>query len=150
MKALKKNELYRQILDNLREKEGCIRPESVVKLAKDPKHPMHKLFEWDDKKAGCQYRVYQARLLINRITIDMIDVSADAYELFVPVTTTGSRKRGYYSVNEIMNNDEMRKQVLMQALNLAKYWMEKYKQYKELRGIINPRRIKQLEATLKN
>ena len=147
---IKKNELYRNILDELRVKEGCIKPESVVEIAKDPNHPMHKLFEWDDSVAGYQYRVYQARLIINRITVDLIDVSTDAYEMFVPVTATNSRKRGYYSVSEIMSDEEMRKQVLQQALSLARYWMDKYKQYSELKGIFNSKKIRQIEASLKN
>lgn len=44
-------------------------PESVVKAASSPRHPLHPCFEWDDEKAGEQYRLHQARNLIRCVQV---------------------------------------------------------------------------------
>jgi hypothetical protein len=40
-----------------------VTPKEILEKAKDPKSPLHKYFEWDNSKAGEQYRIYQARHL---------------------------------------------------------------------------------------
>jgi hypothetical protein len=43
---------------------GVLKPKDVVETARDPENVLHPRFEWDDEKAGEQYRLLQARQLI--------------------------------------------------------------------------------------
>lgn len=48
-------------------------PEELVKAAKSPKSPIHTLFEWDNNSAAKEYRLIQARTMINSIQIEVKD-----------------------------------------------------------------------------
>jgi len=144
---MKKKDLYREELEKIRVRDGMIRPEVVVEDARAKDHPMHSAFEWDNKKCGEYWRVHQARMLINTIMVEVMDVGMSAYEVVIPVEDKG--RKGYYSVEQIMSDDELRKQVLRNALKLIKYWRGKYMQYKELEGIINEKKLQEVEDTVK-
>jgi len=51
-------------------------PEDIVDEAADPKSPLHRYFMWDDRQAGHQYRLEQARYYLRVIVIEREDVSA--------------------------------------------------------------------------
>lgn len=53
----------------IREKRGALTPAAVVEEAKDPQHPLHSRFEWDDSIAGDAYRRQQAHELIRSVRI---------------------------------------------------------------------------------
>lgn len=53
------------VLDRL-DSEDRLTAEVVVKEAEDPLSPLHSKFEWDNKEAGIQYRLEQARRLLRR------------------------------------------------------------------------------------
>jgi len=55
------NELYRQ--------SGQVQPSSLVEAARDPESPAHAAFQWDDTKAGAEYRLIQARTWIRKVHI---------------------------------------------------------------------------------
>ncbi len=46
---------------------GEVKPLDLVKDAKKISSPLHYLFEWDDFKAGHNYRIKQAQFMINHI-----------------------------------------------------------------------------------
>lgn len=50
---------------SLADKDGNIPPKRVLEDAKNPKSPLHKYIEWDDRKAAFLYRLNQARELIS-------------------------------------------------------------------------------------
>lgn len=55
----------RKILDGIAEQHsGHITAELVVELAKNPNHPLHNEFEWNDAVAAYQYRLAQARRML--------------------------------------------------------------------------------------
>lgn len=49
--------------------EKRLEPKRVVDAARDPSHPLHKYFEWDDSVAAEQHREYQARRLIQGVSL---------------------------------------------------------------------------------
>jgi hypothetical protein len=55
----------------LENKHGCLTPTHVVEAARNPKHPLHKDFEWDNTKAAANYRLDQARHLISSVRVVM-------------------------------------------------------------------------------
>ena len=48
---------------------GVLTPEVVVDTARDPEHPLHSRFEWDDSVAAEKYRREQAHQLIQKAKI---------------------------------------------------------------------------------
>lgn len=55
----------------LADKDGRITPEAVVGAARDPAHPLHPRFEWDDSVAAERFRIAQARAIIRDITFEV-------------------------------------------------------------------------------
>lgn len=51
-------------LKRIYERDKELRPSVVVKEATPVRSPLHKDFEWDDAKAGHEFRLYQARSII--------------------------------------------------------------------------------------
>lgn len=51
----------------IREEHGTLTPALLVELARDPGHPLHSRFEWDDRVAGEKWRLEQAGHLL-RVT----------------------------------------------------------------------------------
>lgn len=60
----------RRILDEIAARhDGVLRPEDVVHEAKDPKHPLHGDFTWDNATAAHAHRIDQARTLIKTVRV---------------------------------------------------------------------------------
>ena len=49
--------------------DGVLTPEIVVDVARDPAHPLHSRFEWDDSVAAEKYRRDQAHVLIQKAKV---------------------------------------------------------------------------------
>lgn len=59
----------RDILQDLYDERGELTPELVVEVAANPEHPLHHRLEWDDRKAGTQWRLEQASSLIRSVRV---------------------------------------------------------------------------------
>jgi len=62
-------EIRRECIRELEDHHGRLTAEKLVRAASNPKHPMHKDFEWDDAKAGHQHRLDQARTYISAVRV---------------------------------------------------------------------------------
>lgn len=58
------------ILAALEDAGGGVSAERVVEAARDPEHPWHARFVWDDAVAGEKYRLQQARALIRSVVYE--------------------------------------------------------------------------------
>jgi len=67
-----KNEVQK-VLEHLLEQNGEITPSALVAEARPETSPIHTAFEWDDVKAGDQYRLWQARQWIRRVEVIIED-----------------------------------------------------------------------------
>lgn len=74
--------------------QGPLRPSEVVAAAADATSPLHGCFEWDDSKAGHQYRLWQARHLLREVTVTV--VAGDAPTRLIHVPPSGNAKEGTY------------------------------------------------------
>ena len=89
-------EVMREALEAIASADGRLTPDGVVAAAKPKDHPLHAEFLWDDKRAGHQYRIEQARALIRRT---MVILKEPATECFIrvpfavhdPVITDGTQ-----------------------------------------------------------
>ena len=51
------------------QKDKGLTPEEIVKVAKPKDNPLHDLFEWDNKIASDQWRLQQARVIVNEVKV---------------------------------------------------------------------------------
>lgn len=116
---------------------GVLRPEDVVEFARNERTALHAEFQWDDSEAAQQYRLWQARQVI-RLTITVVDSPAGKQTLPMYVSLVPDRQKpggGYRPLVEVMTAEDMRDQLLRQALGELKTVRKKYQQLQELRPI---------------
>jgi len=117
-------------LDELRDRDGDVFPEAVVKKARNPKSAMHHRFNWDDSEAAHQYRLIQARNLITEVTAIYPD--GKKRQIYVSVVGHRGKSGGYKTLSHVMNDEELREQYLAQALSEYERVGEKYEDLKQL------------------
>lgn len=98
-------------LQKLEDKEGRITAQAVVDAARAPRHPLHDLFTWDDKKAGEQYRLMEARTLIRAVKVERINLDFRA-PFYVRDVTVPATQQGYRRLSEISGDVEDSKATL--------------------------------------
>lgn len=146
---------YGTRLDELAvEHDGTITPILVIDDARDQDSPLHDYFEWDDSVASEQYRKWQARRLIRSIiVITCEEDSDDLLEIeinnFHNVTISNNDNvRVYATIEKISEDDTLFEQVIANAIAEIKLWKDKYKTYKEFKGII--REVNKTEMKFKS
>lgn len=61
------------VVNNIYQRDGQVKPSVLVEEARPSDSPAHDAFEWDDKKAGNEYRLHQARSWIRTVEIVIDD-----------------------------------------------------------------------------
>lgn len=121
------NEIYRR--------DGAVRASVLVEEAR-PKHsPVHDAFEWDDKKAGNEYRLHQARSWIRKVEV----IYGDRKERYVHVPSIVLSEsvsgEGYYKPISVVVGDteeyEAAKKAALATLNAAVAAFEELRQAAE-------------------
>jgi hypothetical protein len=126
-------DIIQEILD-IKEKDG-LTAGNIVKRAKDKKSLLHNFFEWDNKLASHNWRLAQARNLINNIEIIVGEKKLFAFENVQVITTDGTKERTYMSKEEILNTEELRNQMIKRAFDQINFWKSQYSIYSELKPI---------------
>jgi hypothetical protein len=87
--------------------DGVITPDDVVAEAKNPKHVLHPIFEWDDRIAAHERRLDVARHLIASIEviIETEDVTISAIS-YVRDVRKRRGEQGYTSVDALSRRRE--------------------------------------------
>jgi len=138
----------RELLQEIEREQGIVTPSEVVKRAVSPKSPIHSLFEWDDSEAARSYRLWQARQLITRVTVEVDGSEINDYHN-IRVEINGQQQQGYVSAERIVSDERLHEQVVETALQEIKYWQNKYSTIKQLGLIINKKELSNLERKIK-
>ena len=98
------------IIQTIIDDKGLVTAPEVVHIAKDEESPLHPYFEWDDKAAGHEYRLIQARQLLRRVRVEYDDKPVRLVHVNVSYSDDGDGDpgAGYYkpiAVN-ILSRDE--------------------------------------------
>jgi hypothetical protein len=112
-------------------KNGLLTPEVVVNAAEPVSSPLHPHFEWDDSKAGHQYRLEQARQLI-RVQVTVLENYNEPIRAFASLSSDRSYGRGYRVTTEILGDEQYRQQMLEDALVAMEAFQRRYARLKEL------------------
>lgn len=121
-------------LEALAEQYGCLEPSIIVREAAPPESPLHPAFEWDDQRAGEQYRLQQARHLIREVRVVTED-GEESLEQRIFVNVIADNRRGYMPIVKVMTDDVLREQVLAKAKSDLLSWRERYKDLQELASV---------------
>lgn len=128
-------ELKRIVSQN---KNRKLLPAKVEEEARDPNSPLHDSFEWDDSKAGYQYRLWQARHLI--ASVEMV---ADNRFESAPVYVSLKMDRkagGYRPISDVLSNAELRKELLATAFGELRAMEFRYQRLSELTNVFKAAR----------
>lgn len=88
----------------LESKRGEISAEAVLKAAKNPRSPLHALFEWDDSKAAHQFRLDQARGVIRDYKV-VVTTTNTTRRVQAFIHKPASEGGGYVSVSALKQED---------------------------------------------
>lgn len=110
-------------------------PQVVVDEARDPAHPLHSRFEWDDTVAGEAYRRQQARELIRsaKIVYKEADDNGPEQSVRAFVSIVNENKHVYEPTDEVAQ-DPFQRQLALNAMQ--REWKALYNRYKEFEGFI--------------
>ena len=118
-------------LERIRKQHGgLLRPADVVKAARHDTSPLHSKFEWDDSAAAEQYRLWQARELIVTVMVTSNKIEHQAY-----MSIRLDRKKsggGYRAVADMLSDEDMRAQLLAEALADLEIFRRRYNMLKAL------------------
>lgn len=119
--------------------DGNITPDDVVKDAKDKRSPLHDFFEWNNTRAANLYRVDQARYLLRSIhvVVKRDDDGDKEINIRAFYNVTDADTRVYVPIQRVFSEEELRQQVIGQALKQLISWKGKYSQYKEFSPVVS-------------
>lgn len=130
-----KAQMYGEYLDALAKKHGgTLTPKQVVDSARNPKSLIHNLFDWDNDEAAEKYRLFQARMFVNQIDVE-ITVEGRQEPLSVACRVSvkdENNERKYIDTEVAMQDDIMRETILNNCLRDLNNWNKKYKKLQEL------------------
>jgi hypothetical protein len=121
---------------------GILTPPAVVDAATPPDSPIHNAFTWEDSEAATEYRLHQARLLMNHLVRirEVGDEGPEEYRAFVHIRTDATEdvpqgRRFYTSLEAAMRDPDLRAEVLERARGELISWRSRYADLQELAKI---------------
>lgn len=124
-----------EALEQVRAEKGGLTASTVVESARPKNAPLHRFFEWSDKRAAEEYRKNQARHLIAAIEVR---VQEDNGKTTAPVrafVSIGPSADKYLSVFTVMSDPTNRRKLLAQALSELAAFQKKYESLNELAAV---------------
>jgi hypothetical protein len=129
------------------ENGGVLTPDDVLRAARETDHPLHQSFEWNDGVAAEKYRKMQAYVILTTVRVEYMGEKRKAY-FNATVTVGEGESRGYFPIQRVMNDEELRLNVLDQALKEIEHAQKKYTELSELAGIINEDRLAEVRKAV--
>lgn len=120
----------RDELLTVRVQHGKLTPQLVVDTARNPEHPLHSRFEWDDSVAGEAWRRQQAHELIRKAKVVYREADESTPEKSVRAFVAIRAEEGHVfdPVEEVAEDPFRRKLALA---DMEREWKVLYQRYKE-------------------
>lgn len=107
----------------LESSSGEVTPRALWEAARDPSHPLHGDFEWDDAKAADAHRDEQARQLLRlRVSMTYEDRVVAAP---ICVRVPEAAGAGYVRTAKVMGDREKSRQVMLDDVDRARCAIER-------------------------
>lgn len=117
-------------LRDIRDEHGALTPQLVVDTARDPGHPLHARFEWDDQVAGEKWRLEQASQLLRVVKLPPAPGRPEDLRAFVAVKGRDTHRADYVPTEEALSDDFARTLVLR---DMEREWRLLKRRYQHMR-----------------
>lgn len=119
-------------LEGLAANTGGVTPTVVVEDARKPESPLHESFEWDDNTAAESWREHTARQLLGALVVVKVNERqvTGTVRAFVSVRN-GNRSGTYQPIVAVMEDAELRKQLMNRARSELVQWRNRYSDLQE-------------------
>lgn len=108
--------------------DGRLQPKPVVDAARDPEHPLHSKFDWNDETAGEAHRLEQARRLIRSVRIEVRHSNRTiSAPLFVRDPARAPTVQGYVSIPRLLSDEERARAVVIAEFQRAAACLQRAK-----------------------
>lgn len=119
-------ELEKKLLTQMAKRNGGIlKVDDVLEEAKNVNSVLHQHFEWDDSEAAEHYRRQQARALIQRCRIQLVETEPVKIRAFVSLPTDREHGGGYRLTTEVMGDEYLKDEMLRDIRMTIQRWTKK-------------------------
>jgi 2-methylcitrate dehydratase PrpD len=126
-------------LQRIEEQRGGLRAADVVDESRPEAAPLHPVFEWQDEVAAEKYREHQARQVIRSVRVvrspDLPQATPRKPVVAFVSVTDQEGQRSYRSMARVLGDEEMRQQMVDEALRQLSGLQKRYSHLKELTGV---------------
>jgi hypothetical protein len=136
-------QLYGERIDAIvQQNGGSVSREDVLDDARNLDSPLHPAFEWDDPVAAEQWRLEQARYLLRSINVVIEKPDGETTEtrafVHVNIETEDVTEQGpaFVTVQRALGDDELRRQLILEALARIEFWQKRYGEYSEFAPVV--------------
>ena len=130
----------REELQALYEARGELTADLVVDVARDPTHPLHTRFEWDDTAAAEKYRRFQAGQLIRSVRIKVLDEDDPSHNYSIrayqPVRTPAGTQ-AYQPTTEVVLDPFVSRLILADMERQWRALRQRYEHFHEFWKLVN-------------
>lgn len=130
----------RNELRRIHDIRGELKPADVVEESKPKVALLHPCFEWNDTKAATEYRLHQARNIINIVQVTTTDAVGRKSTVpeFINVTTPtdeDARARNYQPIEVAMDDPATRRTIMEACLNRLLMVRDNYRNFMEFNRV---------------
>lgn len=130
------SEALRVQLQQVYDANGELTPALVVDTARDPEHPLHSRFEWDDAAAGEEWRRKQAQQLIRSVRVVYREADETNEARSVRAFHAVRRTDGHvYEPLEKVQQDPLTRQMVLE--DMAREWRALYRRFKHMQEFLD-------------
>ena len=140
------NEERKYLEQMARRNNGVLMIDDVLQAAQDEDNILHRHFEWDDSEAAKQFRREQARSLIQRCKITVLDSTPTHVRAFISLPSDREAGGGYRMTANVLGNEDMKEEFEHDIRLTIARWTKKL----HLLDIDLAKLIVQLETELKH
>lgn len=128
----------REIMQGIYDHHKKLTPSIVLDEARDPNHPLHSRFEWDDAVAGEAWRKEQAHRLIASayVTYKKVDAPAQSLRAFHAVRSSGVDPYVYEPLDVVVHDEFMSELVRRDMEREWKTLYARYEAFDEFRKMV--------------
>lgn len=119
----------RDHLTAIHHEHGTLTPALVVDVARDPEHPLHSRFEWDDTLAAEKWRHEQAGQLLRVVKLPADPARPGDLRAFVAVKGQDSHRAEYVPTEQAMADEFTRTLVLR---DMEREWKALKRRYQHM------------------
>ena len=113
-----------------------VKPEDVEEAARDPESPLHSLFEWDDGKAGYQWRIHTARRVIASVHIvTRTETTLVTSVGYVRDPRLPPDEQGYVAVETVSSDADLAREALMKEFSRIESALDRARALSDVFGL---------------